>query len=292
MKLSNFYSNLALAATVSLGSVGVTAGSLLLPNQPVAQAQSAQGVSTLNGCYSDVAFNATIAFNPTNIRREPTTSSPAVGQFRRVGEVFRFAGVTKGSSVNDAWTGKPDDMWYRVSNYNGVSGWVAGAVVKGYPPRATCSTSPTSSPDFSTRFYREDNIFWQAGFAPKPHGDARGMWNKNAKGNCTWYAHGRMRQLGYNSALLNKMSGDAGKWASQASSARIEVSTTPRVGAIAQHTRDGFGHVAVVERVNNNGTVTISESSYSHTPGSSADYLYKTRDVKSSDFSSYIYVPR
>jgi murein DD-endopeptidase MepM/ murein hydrolase activator NlpD len=143
MKFNRISSTLASVALVTISGFGMSIASLVAPGQQApAQAQSGS-VNTLRGCYQNVAFSGRIAFNPTNIRREPSTSSQIVGQFRQVGETIRFGGITTGSAVNDAWDNKLDNMWYRVDNYRGVSGWAAGAVVNGYPPSATCNVPPS-----------------------------------------------------------------------------------------------------------------------------------------------------
>jgi surface antigen len=117
------------------------------------------------------------------------------------------------------------------------------------------------------------------------------MSNPNAKGNCTWYANGRSKQLGRNATRVNVMLGDATQWDNQARSAGIPLSTTAQVGAIAQWESSsplGFGHVAVVEQVNSDGTILISESSYLDVSGGSWDFLYRTRTIRANEPSTYI----
>jgi murein DD-endopeptidase MepM/ murein hydrolase activator NlpD len=141
MNMKRFLTGLASTALVSSCGVSMSAVSSTISIAP-AQAQAAgQPVNTLRGCFLNVPFDGKIAFNPTNIRRDPTTVSPVVGQFTQIGQVVRFSGITTGQSVNDAWDGKPDNMWYRTTN-----GWVASAVTSGYPPRGNCSTTPPPPP--------------------------------------------------------------------------------------------------------------------------------------------------
>jgi len=133
-------------------------------------------------------------------------------------------------------------------------------------------------PDFSLGFYRQNNIFWNAGYAPastNPPNPKLGL----SKGNCTWYASGRAKQWGRNGANVDKLSGNAYDWGNQASRAGLRISNTPERGAIAQW---DSGHVAIVESVNGDGTITISESSYSSKLGSSIDYLYGSRKIAAS----------
>jgi hypothetical protein len=138
--------------------------------------------------------------------------------------------------------------------------------------------------DFTLPVYRTQNPFWNAGYAPistNPPNPKLG----NAKGNCTWYANGRTKQLGRNPARVDRMLGNAYQWDDQARAAGISLSRTPEVGAIAQWESN---HVAVVERVNADGTILISESSYSATSGSSWDFLYRTRTIRASEPSTFI----
>jgi surface antigen len=144
-------------------------------------------------------------------------------------------------------------------------------------------------PNFGTTEYRNGNIFWNAGFAPastNPPAPKLG----SALGNCTWYANGRSRQLGRNKTNLDKMYDNAGLWGNQAITAGIATSSTPQVGAIAQWNVSNstpYGHVAVVEQINSNGTVLISESSYDPT-GGSWNFLYRTRTIASNSPTRYI----
>ncbi|MCL1877069.1 LysM peptidoglycan-binding domain-containing protein [Candidatus Saccharibacteria bacterium] len=75
-------------------------------------------------------------------------------------------------------------------------------------------------------------------------------------GNCTWYAYNRRIQLGRNMAGI---SGNANAWAWTARNAGYVVDNIPEVGAIMQTTAGYYGHVAVVESINDDGTITISE---------------------------------
>jgi surface antigen len=129
--------------------------------------------------------------------------------------------------------------------------------------------------------YRGNNGLWP-GYAPPSVGGTL-----DAVGNCTWYANGRLGELGYSNNALRKLVGNARDWDNQARNAGISIGTQPRVGAIAQWESN---HVAVVEQINSDGTIIISESSY---PSNGARaFLYETRKILASGPSNYIYVPR
>ncbi len=82
--------------------------------------------------------------------------------------------------------------------------------------------------------------------------------NRYAFGNCTWYAYERRQQLG---RPVGSFWGNAATWAGYARAAGYNVNNTPAVGAVMQN-GGGYGHVAIVESVNADGSITISEMNY------------------------------
>lgn len=86
--------------------------------------------------------------------------------------------------------------------------------------------------------------------------------NAYAFGNCTYWAYERRAQLG---RPIGSFWGNAATWAMYAAAAGYRVDHTPEPGALAQwnaYSGDwigGYGHVGVVESVNPDGTITISE---------------------------------
>ncbi len=166
-------------------------------------------------------------------------------------------------------------------------------VVSSAPATTTpTNTSPVATipqPNFSSRFYTTDNIFWQGGFAPSSTNPPNPKLGGSA-GNCTWSVHGRGRELGYDAGQLNVLSGDAGTWDDRARAAGIQVDTTPTVGAIAQSKTQN--HVGWVESVNADGTFTVSESSYVPDLTSSWNFLWRTRTVSPGWFSAFIHVTK
>lgn len=153
------------------------------------------------------------------------------------------------------------------------------------------SVSSNLRHDFSLPYYRDYNPFWTSGYAPRevaPPGPKLG----DAKGNCTWYANGRLRELGY-SIPNDCFRHNAKTWVADAKKKGFIVDKTPQVGSIAQSDTMNlkYGHVAVVEAVYSDGKILISESSYA--PGNKDwDFLYNTRIVDRSIFTNYIHAPR
>lgn len=88
--------------------------------------------------------------------------------------------------------------------------------------------------------------------------------NRYAFGNCTWYAYERRMQLG---RPIGSFWGNATTWAGNARVAGYVVNNTPAVGAVVHWSAgaggSGYaGHVGIVESVNADGSITISEMNY------------------------------
>ncbi len=99
-------------------------------------------------------------------------------------------------------------------------------------------------------------------------------------GQCTWFVKGDLGWVG-------NYWGNASAWPASASAAGHTVNGTASVGAVAYFApgvggASGYGHVAVVDSVNGDGTITISESNY-------AGKLYNTRTISTSSVSGYIH---
>ena len=78
--------------------------------------------------------------------------------------------------------------------------------------------------------------------------------NHFAYGYCTYYVASRRTIPWF---------GNAGTWLTGARAAGFATGEAPQVGAIIVTSESRFGHVGLVEAVNNDGTITISEMNYS-----------------------------
>ena len=101
--------------------------------------------------------------------------------------------------------------------------------------------------------------------------------NRYAAGNCTWYVYERRLQLG---RPIGSFWGNASTWATSARAAGFVVNNTPAPGAIFQTTAGYYGHVGIVERVEN-GVVHVSDMNYAgygiithRTLNGASGYLY------------------
>lgn len=92
-------------------------------------------------------------------------------------------------------------------------------------------------------------------------GNAAVAGNKYDYGYCTWYVYNRRAELG---RPVGSFWGNASTWASYARGSGYMVNNAPRVGAVMQdsYSAGGYGHVAVVESVNADGSIYVSEMNY------------------------------
>ena len=250
---------------------------------------SAQNVASCDS--RSVQFSGKTSPAGANIRSGAGTNYQVVGSLAP-NTVVQFSGYAYSNQpIADYWTGKADYRFYKLLN----GGYVASALISGNAPGSTPTCAGSTSnlapsvgqPNFSAGEYRSGNIFWNAGYAPASTNPPYPKLG-SALGNCTWYANGRSKQLGRNPAKVDRMAGNAGNWGNQAVAGGVATSNVPQVGAIAQWNAGGsmpYGHVAVVERVNGDGTVLISESSY----GSGTwNFLYRQRTIAVNSPSRYI----
>lgn len=104
--------------------------------------------------------------------------------------------------------------------------------------------------------------------------------NKYDYGYCTWYVYNRRAQVG---APVGSFWGNAVTWASYARSSGYLVNNTPSVGAVLQN-GGGYGHVAFVESVGADGSVTVSEMNYV------GWNVVSSRTISAGQASSYNYI--
>jgi len=93
-------------------------------------------------------------------------------------------------------------------------------------------------------------------------------WTMTSGHNCTNYV-AYVESTVNGAATPSYNLGNADAWASNASSHGVTVDTTPVVGSVAQwgdSTNHPTGHVAIVEAVNSDGSITVSEDNFSSGP--------------------------
>lgn len=93
---------------------------------------------------------------------------------------------------------------------------------------------------------------------PQPQSQYSGA-NYYDYGQCTAYAFERRSQLG---KPVSNLWGNANQWANAAKQSGYQVNNQPEVGAIIQSTAGPNGHVGVVERRNQDGSILVSEMNW------------------------------
>ena len=107
-----------------------------------------------------------------------------------------------------------------------------------------------------------------------------GGWNKAPFGsplqsradvlaNCVGYANGRFAEIQNLNYIKYQLISNAEDFIEEAKKYGLKISDKPYIGSIMvwqkgdrQNGRDGYGHVAIVERIINKDTILTSESSY------------------------------
>lgn len=145
----------------------------------------------------------------------------------------------------------------------------------------------TKKPDKTNKYYNSNiNPFVAGGF---------GMFQN--KGNCTCYAYGRFYEL--IGTKPNLSTANAENWYLKKDG--YKRGKTPKLGAIicwrkgeAGKSKDGAGHVAVVEEIKSNGDIVVSNSGWK-------SFIFKTRTLKKSNnyklsgnyaLQGFIYCPK
>lgn len=220
-----------------------------------------------------------------NIRSEASASSTIIGA---------LAKDTKVTVIGQAVNG-----FYKIST-DSIEGWASSDFITFEKP-----TSPSVNPDNNNsnnniilgpirttppstsdrRYYSDDNIFYRAKYAP-PYYKSDGS---PILGNCTWYAWGRIWELTGKAPLDAGFTGNAYEWwGANNKSGKYKTGYKPKVGALAVWKSSlsgsgGFGHVAIVEKIENN-KIYISESSWH-------GFLFKYREIyNTNDLYGYIYI--
>ena len=101
-------------------------------------------------------------------------------------------------------------------------------------------------------------------------------------GQCTWHVFNRRQAIG---KPISTYWWNANNWDNAAAADGYTVNNTPKKGSILQSTAGAYGHVAYVENVNSNGSITVSEMNYGHGVG-----VVTSRTLSSSEAASYNFI--
>lgn len=125
MNFKRLTSAIAAAAILSTGSISLSIMSAFSP-----LTQSAKAVSCNWSSARPLPWNV-------NVREAKTSASTKIG-VKPIGATLNFEAWEDGQAVQDAWDGHLDSKWFKL---RGELGWVASAVVPGYPPAGCIETS-------------------------------------------------------------------------------------------------------------------------------------------------------
>lgn len=103
--------------------------------------------------------------------------------------------------------------------------------------------------------------------------------NLYTPGQCTWYVYDKV------GGEIGSTWGNANNWASSAAAAGFTVDNKPEEGSILQSNTGPMGHVAYVESVNADGSITVSEMNYDGGP-----FSVSSRTISASEAASYNYI--
>jgi surface antigen len=105
--------------------------------------------------------------------------------------------------------------------------------------------------------------------------------NKYSFGECTWYVYERRLEMG---EPVGSFWGNASSWSAYARLAGYTVNSSPSAGAVMQTSSGYYGHVAIVESVNSDGSITVGEMNYSGWD------VVDHRTIAASEVSNYNYI--
>lgn len=103
--------------------------------------------------------------------------------------------------------------------------------------------------------------------------------NLYTAGQCTYYVYDKV------GGKIGSTWGNANNWASVAAASGYTVNNSPSQGSILQTSAGAYGHVAYVESVNSDGSITVSEMNYGQGAG-----VVTSRTISASEASSYNYI--
>lgn len=158
-------------------------------------------------------------------------------------------------------------------NYNQMNGQ--------WHPQFNHQSSGYKQPQFKQQSFKQNNNTTTSNSSSSLNSSSSSSTSGNlyTAGQCTWYVYDRV------GGKISTTWGNANNWASAAQADGYTVNHTPEKGAILQSSAGSYGHVAYIESVSSDGSVTVSEMNYSGGP-----FVTDTRTISASQAKSYNYI--
>lgn len=193
--------------------------------------------------------------------------------------------VKAGDTLNSI--ARAHGMNYRtLMNNNNVSSHLIYPGQKLTVNGSSSSSNSTASSNTSKASEKKEEVKTESVSAPAPSNVSYGT-NYYYWGDCTWYVFERRQQLG---KPAGNNWGNASNWDDAARGQGYSVSSRPSVGAIMQanawtNNAWGMGHVAIVERINSDGSILVSEMNFGSGQG-----VKTFRTISSSQVSGHNFI--
>ncbi|RWZ78961.1 MAG: LysM peptidoglycan-binding domain-containing protein [Candidatus Chaera renei] len=260
--------NLAVAGNVESLSYSLSAKSALaqtdesvISKPQLVQTVNVRGVRSYQAKAGDTvpAVAASLGVSADTVRWANSLTSDALspGQVLKVPPVNGLIYTVKPGDTPDSLAAKYKADRARIVTFNDaeLSGLKPGQAI--IIPGGTLPTNERpgyQAPATSLRYGSS------AGFSLLPNAGVS-VGNRYAYGYCTYWVYNRRAQLG---RPVGSYWGDAVTWDDYARAAGYRVDKTPEVGAVLQDPTIAppYGHVAVVEKIGADGSVTVSEMNY------------------------------
>lgn len=267
------------SVVASADSVTVKAGDTLYAiatahNTTVNALASANGLSNINMIFvgqqlqlpGTSANNAAPAATNNNASANTTTSAGASNATYTVKAGDSLWGIANSNGMTLSELLSLNGLQANSYIFPGDSLKISGAGAATATPSAPATDNSQSSANTNNNWGTVDNGYTNSN-------NTVSSTNTYPYGQCTWYVKGDLNWVG-------NYWGNAVDWASTAVAAGHTVNSVPTVGSIAYFAAgvqgaSSYGHVAVVDSVNADGTVTISEANY-------AGMLYHERTIPTS----------
>lgn len=193
------------------------------------------------------------------------TTDVTIGQTLEIPKTTGIVYTVKAGDTPEALASRYGSQADRIISYNSLedSGLVVGAHIVLPNGTLPLTERPEYVPVYTYSYYgstsdRQDmRVVYE--------NVTSGYGNRMTWGQCTYYAWWWRATSPYSlGALPGALTGDAKYWAANARALGMRVDNTPEVGAVFQTTAGWYGHVGVVLRILDDGSLVVREMNYGY----------------------------